>query len=345
MRGAMKQTLTALLLALLFAGCADEPRALCNSERDCARFCAQLGLPTEQARCVEHSCVCLLPEPTPDAVADAPSELADADTAPPDLSEPDTLDTSPDTAPDTTVTDTGHADDDAQDTQSDDGEADTADSVDTVEPRRCPPDMVDRGAFCIDRYEAPNFDGALPLVMFTFDEAEAWCGARDKRLCFDDEWTSTCAGPAATAYPYGDQRQPGVCNDDETWRAYNQSRLSNWPWGLPTSQIDSLSGLLDAARATGPAGVDAAAHIVELYQAEPSGENTGCTNDYGAFDLVGNVEEWTRRRDGGEPNFHGNLKGRYWADTRTCQNNITSHADGFRFYELGFRCCRDAVDP
>jgi len=61
----------------------------------------------------------------------------------------------------------------------------------------------------------------------------------------------------------------------------------------------------------------------------------------GAYDLCGNVEEWTRRRDGGEPQFHGKLKGRYWAETRTCQNGVISHGDGFRFYEIGFRCCRD----
>jgi formylglycine-generating enzyme required for sulfatase activity len=94
-----------------------------------------------------------------------------------------------------------------------------------------------------------------------------------------------------------------------------------------------------SAVSTGAAS--AADHVESLYQGEGSGENEGCTNETGVSDLTGNVEEWTRRRDGGRPDFHGNLKGRYWADTRTCQNSITGHGDTFRFYEIGFRCCRD----
>src|SRR5262249_40434569 len=50
----------------------------------------------------------------------------------------------------------------------------------------CPADMLLVGATCMDRFEAPNVPGALPLVMYTFVEAEAWCGARGKRLCFED---------------------------------------------------------------------------------------------------------------------------------------------------------------
>jgi len=59
-------------------------------------------------------------------------------------------------------------------------------------------------------------------------------------------------------------------------------------------------------------------------------------------DLCGNVEEWTRRRNGGGgAQFLGNLKGRYWAEARTCQSGVTTHANAFRFYEIGFRCCAD----
>jgi hypothetical protein len=54
----------------------------------------------------------------------------------------------------------------------------------------------------------PNRAGALPLVMYTFVEAEAWCAARDRRLCFDDEWLAACAGSDGLAYPYGATRVP-----------------------------------------------------------------------------------------------------------------------------------------
>jgi formylglycine-generating enzyme required for sulfatase activity len=206
----------------------------------------------------------------------------------------------------------------------------------------CPPGMVLVDAFCVDRYEAPNQPGALPLVMFTFDEADAWCAQRDKRLCWDDEWTRSCAGAAGTKYPYGDTHEPGVCNDDEVWKLYDQDQLDGWPLGVSTPEVDSLEELLAAARAVSAFGKVAADHVEDLYQAEPAGHNAGCAGPDAVFDTQGNVEEWTRRRDGGDgPQFEGNLKGRYWAEARTCQGGVTSHGDGFRFYEIGFRCCRD----
>ncbi len=209
----------------------------------------------------------------------------------------------------------------------------------------CPDDMVLVGAACVDLYEAPNHAGELPLVMYDLVEADAWCTARGKRLCYDDEWQSACEGPDAWAYPYGDVHQPGTCNDDKTWLTYNQTLLNGWPNNVSTPDVESLGQLLDAARAVSTAAAAAADHVEWLYQADPSGANPGCTNSDGAFDLCGNVEEWTLRRDGGTTDFHGNLKGRYWAESRTCQSNVLVHGDYFQFYEIGFRCCRDPGGP
>ncbi|MBW2256482.1 MAG: SUMF1/EgtB/PvdO family nonheme iron enzyme, partial [Deltaproteobacteria bacterium] len=179
----------------------------------------------------------------------------------------------------------------------------------------------------------------LPLVMYNLLEAEAWCDARGKRLCYDDEWQTACEGSALSLYPYGDSHQPGVCNDEEVWRLYDQPSLNGWPTSASGSGVESLQDLFTAARSAGGSG--AAEHVEWLYQGEGSGDNTGCVGEAGVFDLVGNVEEWTRRRDGGQTDFHGNLKGRYWSEVRTCQSNIKGHGDYFRFYEIGFRCCRD----
>lgn len=219
--------------------------------------------------------------------------------------------------------------------------ADAAAEADALPPAPCPDDMVLVEASCIDRFEAPNRAGEPPLVMYSFVEAEAWCELRGKRLCFDDEWTRGCAGAAGSKYPYGDTHQPGICNDDETWKLYDQAKLDGWPLTVSKPGVESLAELLAAARAVSVSGQIAADHVEWLYQGEPSGDNVGCAGPDGVYDLTGNVEEWTRRRDGGGgPQFSGNLKGRYWAEARTCQGNVTTHGDGFRFYEIGFRCCQ-----
>jgi formylglycine-generating enzyme required for sulfatase activity len=203
--------------------------------------------------------------------------------------------------------------------------------------------MVAIEDFCIDTFEAPNQAGAFPLVMYTFDEATAWCTQRGKRLCFDDEWTRACGGVAELSYPYGNNHMPGTCNDEETWIPYNQTLLNGWPADVSTPNITSLQQLLNAARASSVPGEDSANHVESLYQGEPSGDNTGCVSPDGALDLCGNIEEWTRRRISGDVGFDGNLKGRYWAESRTCQQNVTSHGNSFRFYQLGFRCCSDQI--
>ncbi|MDY0059735.1 MAG: SUMF1/EgtB/PvdO family nonheme iron enzyme [Myxococcota bacterium] len=203
----------------------------------------------------------------------------------------------------------------------------------------CPEGMTPVAAACMDLYEAPNRAGALPLVMYSYVEAGSWCAARGKRLCYDDEWTTACAGEAGSSFPYGDVRVPGVCRDEALWRQYDQPVLNGWPPAANRTDVESLDALLAAVRALGANA--AADHVLWLYQAAGSGDYDGCVNEQGVFDTIGNVEEWTIRRDGGAPQFHGNLKGRYWADSRTCQANITVHGDGFRFYEIGFRCCLD----
>lgn len=226
-----------------------------------------------------------------------------------------------------------------------DGESDSG----LVKPPLCPegsvfltpPDGAD--AFCIDRFEAPNTPGGLPLVMFTFDQSVSWCQARGKRLCFDDEWTFACAGTEGSDWPYGELHQPGLCNDDQLWKVYSQSKLNGWPGAVSDDGVETVESLLAAAKASGAAAHVAAEHVESLYQATFGGEKPACGGEFGVFDLTGNVEEWTRRRDGGQPSFHGNLKGRYWAEARTCHQSVKSHGDAFRFYEIGFRCCSEPV--
>src|SRR5215472_14697615 len=82
----------------------------------------------------------------------------------------------------------------------------------------CPANMVRVRDFCMDRFEAPNRRGQKPLVMQSAKDGEAWCAARRKRLCTEDEWIGACEGEAQRRYPYGNTRIEGRCNDGEAWR-------------------------------------------------------------------------------------------------------------------------------
>jgi formylglycine-generating enzyme required for sulfatase activity len=187
----------------------------------------------------------------------------------------------------------------------------------------CPSRMVRVHEFCIDRYEAPNRRGGKPLVMQSANDAVSWCAERRKRLCTEDEWIGACEGDEHSAYPYGETHVDGRCNDDKPWRKVDEATLAKWP--SPEAR--------DLAKA--------------LYQATPSGWNRKCVSAAGARDMTGNVEEWvvrTREHDNDWPYL---LAGCYWSGCYgggkpTCHSTNDAHGPEFRFYETGFRCCRDA---
>jgi formylglycine-generating enzyme required for sulfatase activity len=61
---------------------------------------------------------------------------------------------------------------------------------------------------------------------------------------------------------------------------------------------------------------------------------------FGVYDLIGNVDEWTRSAVRGRPSI---LKGGYWGPVRTrCRPTTRAHGESHAFYQQGFRCCADA---
>ena len=61
---------------------------------------------------------------------------------------------------------------------------------------------------------------------------------------------------------------------------------------------------------------------------------------YGVYDMTGNVDEWVVN-ESGKP-YKSGLKGGYWGPVRDrCRPMTTVHAEGFSFYQIGFRCCSD----
>jgi formylglycine-generating enzyme required for sulfatase activity len=187
--------------------------------------------------------------------------------------------------------------------------------------------MVDLPAFCMDRYEAPNARGEIPLALQTARDGEDWCAARGKRLCYEHEWVRACQGPHGRRYPYGNAHREGVCNDDRAWITVSWKVLAKWPADVATKEG------------------------TRLLQADMSGARSECVSEEGVDDLTGNVAEWVRRSGAApRPGYEYVLKGCYWAGcykdpSPSCAFTNAAHPGTFRTYEAGFRCCSDRLPP
>ncbi len=165
--------------------------------------------------------------------------------------------------------------------------------------------------FCIDRFEYPNRKGEYPLVYSNFPESEALCAQAGKRLCSEDEWTFACEGEDALPYPYGYDRDPDACIVDKPWRPYDPAAYGKK--GTLVAELD------------------------KLWQGVPSGTQAKCKSPFGVYDMIGNVDEWTRSAFGGRQSI---LKGGYWGPVRTrCRPTTRAHGEAHVFYQQGFRCC------
>ena len=188
----------------------------------------------------------------------------------------------------------------------------------------CPSGMVRVKDFCVDRYEAPNKKGARPLAMQSANDADAWCSAHHKRLCKEDEWIDACQGDEHRAYPYGSEHVDDRCNDDKDWLEVHEDVLNKWP------------------------SPEAQKHAKDLYQGARSGSKRKCVSEDGVFDMTGNLEEWVVRTREHANDYPYLLVGCYWSGCYgggkpTCHSTNSAHGPEFRFYETGFRCCRDAL--
>ena len=207
----------------------------------------------------------------------------------------------------------------------------------------CPAGMLRIGGqFCIDRFEAalevvvpetpataaswsPYFNpgarrvvarswrGAVPQGYMTGIQAAAACGEAGKRLCTDTEWLRACRGPDSLTFPYGDTRETGVCNDH---------RDEHPAVELFGSVINLTSPCLNELHDT-----------VDL-----TGSRKDCVTAEGAFDMMGNLHEWTS-----DPN--GTFRGGFYVDTVEngpgCLYVTTAHNTSHYDYSTGFRCCVD----
>lgn len=167
---------------------------------------------------------------------------------------------------------------------------------------------------CMDRYEWPNQPDEFPVIDIDWVHAAAQCSSVSKRLCTAQEWTFACEGPDSKPYPYGDglHRDAEACNIDEPSMDPTLPR-TEWP---------------------------------KHNRSVPSGVMARCVSWAGVHDMTGNVDEWVFNPDGfyDRQPFVSGLRGGYWGPVRNrCRPMTDVHGPGFRFYQIGFRCCKDVL--
>jgi formylglycine-generating enzyme required for sulfatase activity len=69
-----------------------------------------------------------------------------------------------------------------------------------------------------------------------------------------------------------------------------------------------------------------------------TGSHESCTNEYGVYDMVGNLHEWVL-----DP--AGTFQGGYYLDVTQngdgCAYRTDAHEAWYHDYSTGFRCCAD----
>jgi len=164
----------------------------------------------------------------------------------------------------------------------------------------------------IAEHRACSRSDALPWRGVSWTDAAAACAAAGKRLCSEDEWQLACEGPLGLSYPYGDAYDPDACNGRD----------------------------LDPICATPADDGDYPLPTGTAYGCPPAASS--CRSAFGAYDLSGNLREWTstlvgsvayRVRGGGYDNVAQGL---------TCDLSFIAIEPDASFPNLGFRCCADA---
>lgn len=160
-------------------------------------------------------------------------------------------------------------------------------------------------------HRACSNEGVQPWRLVTQSQAAAACSAAGLRLCTEDEWQQACEGSSGNLYPYGNSYDPLACNGEE----YD-----------PDCALPDEDTIL-------PTGTELGC---------PATANT-CVSEFGAFDMSGNVSEWTStevavgyfRTRGGDFTDP--------ASPLSCAFNFRTSSQETVSPGLGFRCCANQL--
>ena len=164
-------------------------------------------------------------------------------------------------------------------------------------------DMVRIDNFYIDKYEFPNQANHFPTVDVTFTQAQSICGQVGKRLCSEQEWQRAATGPDNYIYGYGDTFESGRCNTPVL-------RHSHWESGRSLAK---------------------------------SGAFPLCCNNYGLYDMIGNVWEWTNGWHSQAHQWRVVRGGSYFNSANMARSDSRYGQflhEQFYLDLIGFRCCK-----
>ena len=181
---------------------------------------------------------------------------------------------------------------------------------------------------------AVSKSGVFPQTYMSKKIAEVACANAGKRLCTRVEWYNACVGPTGQkaapgttvfpeVMPYGPTRILGACNDNK--------------------QDSHPPAILGQNKGVYTQDPRLAQKAQEVGAVAMTGQFSQCTNEYGIFDMAGNIDEIVSDIPENPNNMI--FVGGYYSRGLTgingihCGSRINAHGAAYYDYSVGFRCC------